>query len=395
MDLRMMAFFAFALVFSFSMHAYLGVRFTGPLDAEAYPWVRRAIWGVLLGHAVFFPLAVGQMPRTGEPVADWLQLVGWTTGGFFSLLLILTLLKDLAWLGLGLWDRLAPSSSPLPDDPGRRAFLQTFANAGVGAAAAVIGGAAAVGARLEAAIERVRLPIPRLAEGLDGLRIVQISDIHVGPTIRRELIEQLVETVNGLEPDLIAVTGDLVDGSVAALRPHVAPLAGLSAPLGTWFVTGNHEYYSGAKSWCAHCADELGMTVLIDEHRVVEHGGATVVVGGVADLRAGDLEPTHASDPRKAFAGAPEGDFRLLLAHQPESILAAEGLGVDLQLSGHTHGGQYFPYTWLIKLVKRWSRGLHRVGESWLYVNRGTTYWGPPMRLDARQEITVVELTRG
>lgn len=392
MELRIIAFFAFALVFSLAMHGYLGLRFTGPLEGDDYTWTRRGIWAVVIAHALFFPVAVGQMPRTGEPVADWLQMVGWTTGGLFSLLLILTLLKDVAWLGLGLWERLSPQTSPLPEDPGRRAFLQTFAHAGIGAATAAIGAAAIAGARLRPAIERITLPISGLSPALQGLRIVQVSDIHVGPTIRRELMEQLVEEVNSLKPDLIAVTGDLVDGSVAALRPHVAPLGQFSAPLGTWFVTGNHEYYSGVRSWCTHCSDELGWNVLLNEHRVIEHEGASIVVGGVTDLRARDLEPTHASDPQKAFAGAPEGDFRLLLAHQPESLEAADGLGVHLQLSGHTHGGQYFPYTWLIRLVKKWTRGLHRVGETWLYVNRGTTWWGPPMRLDSRQEITVIEL---
>ncbi|MCO4772250.1 MAG: metallophosphoesterase [Deltaproteobacteria bacterium] len=393
MDLRMLAFFAFALVFSVSMHAYLGYRFTGPLHGDEYRTARRSIWTLAISHAIFFPIAVGQMPRTGEPLADWLQLVGWATGGVFSLVLILTLLKDVAWLALGLWDRLSPQTSPLPADPGRRAFLQTFANAGIGAATALIGGVALIGGRLRPAIERITLPIGGLSPALVGLRIVQISDIHVGPTIRRERIAELVGIVNGLEPDLIAVTGDLVDGSVKALAPHVAPLKDLSAPLGSWFVTGNHEYYSGVLPWCAHCEDELGMVVLNDAHRVVQHKGASIVVGGVTDLRAPDLETSHVSDPQKAFAGAPQGDFRLLLAHQPESLHAAAGLGVHLQLSGHTHGGQYFPYTWLIRLVKKWSRGLHRVGETWLYVNRGTTYWGPPMRLDSRQEITVIELS--
>lgn len=393
MALRMIAFFAFALLFSCAMHAYLGVRVTGPLGPE-YKLARRVIWSALIAHAVFFPLAVGQMPNTGKPWADWLQYLGWTTGGVFSLLLILMLLKDIGWLGLGLWERLAPSSSPLPEDPSRRAFLQTALNVGIVAATTVIGGAAWLGARLKPTIERHTLPIANLPEALHGLRIVQISDIHVGPTIRREAIAQLVAEVNALEPDLIAVTGDLVDGSVAALRPHVEPLRDLSAPLGSWFVTGNHEYYSGVLSWCDHCAGELGMQVLVDEHRVVEHKGAQLVIGGVADLRARDLEPEHVSDPHKAFAGAPQGDFRLLLAHQPESLIAAAGLGLHLQLSGHTHGGQYFPFTWLIRLVKKWSRGLHRVGETWLYVNRGTTYWGPPMRLDSSQEITVLELAR-
>jgi predicted MPP superfamily phosphohydrolase len=388
----MIAFFALALTLSALLHAFLAMRFCAPLTGEATRSARWAIRGVLAAHAVFFPFAVAQMPRTGEPMADALQRVGWTTGGLFSLLVILMLGKDAVWLLLRAWDRLAPASSPLPTDPSRRALLQSLAHAGVAAAGFAIGGAAALGARMRPAIERITLPIEGLAPGLQGLRIVQISDIHVGPTIRRGAIETLVSEVNALQPDLIAVTGDLVDGSVRALAPHVAPLAELRAPLGTWFVTGNHEYYSGAEPWCAHCSEALGMRVLLDSHAVVRHGGAEIVVGGVADLHASQIVPRHISDPQAAFAGAPRGDLRLLLAHQPESIEATAGLGVHVQLSGHTHGGQYFPFTWLIRLVKRWSRGLHRVGDTWLYVNRGTTWWGPPMRLDSRQEITVLEL---
>lgn len=389
----MLYFFAFVLTLSCLLHAFVGMRLTGPLAGGDHASAVLAIWAGLALHAVFFPLAVGQMPNTGKPWADNAQLVGWTTGGIFSLLVMLMLFKDGVWLALKAWSALAPDSSPLPADPSRRAFFQTVANAGVAVATVTLGAAAFIGARLRPTVERISLPIDALPEALKGLRIVQISDIHVGPTIRRGAIETLVAEVMALKPDLIAVTGDLVDGSVAALAPHVAPLAALSAPLGTWFVTGNHEYYSGATAWCAHCADELGMNVLLDEHAVVQHRGADIVIAGVADLHASQIEPSHESSPRKAFAGAPQGGFRLLLAHQPESILATDGLGVHLQLSGHTHGGQYFPFTWLIRLVKKWSRGLHRVGDSWLYVNRGTTYWGPPMRLDSQQEITVIELT--
>jgi hypothetical protein len=388
----MFLFFAFVLALSCLLHAFVGVRLTGPLEGGEHTAVARAIWAALALHAIFFPLAVGQMPNTGKPWADTAQFVGWTTGGLFSLLVILMLFKDGAWLALKAWSALAPDTSPLPSDPSRRAFLQTVANAGVAVATAAVGTAAIIGARLRPTVERISLPVDTLPESLRGLRIVQISDIHVGPTIRRGAIETLVAEVQSLKPDIIAVTGDLVDGSVAALTPHVAPLKELSAPLGTWFVTGNHEYYSGAKAWCEHCAEQLGMKVLLDEHAVVQHKGAEIVIAGVADLHASRIEPSHESSPTKAFAGSPPGDFRLLLAHQPESILATEGLGVHLQLSGHTHGGQYFPFTWLIRLVKRWSRGLHRVGDSWLYVNRGTTYWGPPMRLDSQQEITLIEL---
>jgi predicted MPP superfamily phosphohydrolase len=207
----------------------------------------------------------------------------------------------------------------------------------------------------------------------------------------RHFLRRVVEQVNALQPDLIAVTGDLVDGSVRTLRDEVAPLSELRAPLGVYYVTGNHEYYHGGAAWTAEVA-RLGLTVLHNEHRVVERAQARLVVAGVTDHEGGRMDPAHACRPDLALAGALEGVPRLLLAHQPRTAFLAKGLGVDLQLSGHTHGGQMFPFMFFVKLQQPVIRGLATIAGVRVYTSRGTGYWGPPLRLGPAPEITELTL---
>jgi predicted MPP superfamily phosphohydrolase len=238
----------------------------------------------------------------------------------------------------------------------------------------------------------VQVPIAGLPQALQGFTIAQISDIHVGPTIKAPYLQAIVDKVNQLEADMVAVTGDLVDGSVRDLAPHVAPLAGLRSRHGTFFVTGNHEYYSGAHAWIAEL-QRLGIRVLLNEHTVLQHGNAPLVLAGVADYTAHLFDPAHRSDPQAAMAGAPaDATVRVLLAHQPRSAEAAERAGFDLQLSGHTHGGQFFPWNLFVPLQQPFTAGLHRLRRLWVYTSRGTGYWGPPKRFGAPSEITRLTL---
>jgi predicted MPP superfamily phosphohydrolase len=247
-------------------------------------------------------------------------------------------------------------------------------------------------ARRTAAVIRVDVPIAGLPPALQGFRIAQISDIHVGPTIRRDYLRRIVDAVNRLKPDMVAITGDLVDGSVRELAPHVAPLAQLASRHGSYFVTGNHEYYSGAHAWIAELR-RLGIQVLLNAHVVLRHDGALAVVAGVTDYSAGHFDPSHRSDPRAAIAGAPsDAGVRLLLAHQPRSAPAAADAGFDLQLSGHTHGGQFMPWNFFVRMQQPFVAGLHRLRQLWVYTSRGTGYWGPPKRFGAPSEITLVTL---
>ena len=189
------------------------------------------------------------------------------------------------------------------------------------------------------------------------------------------------------------MTGDLVDGVVTGIGEHVAPLGEMKAPMGVFFVTGNHEYYSGVDEWLEFVRS-LGWRTLTNEHVTLTKDGATLVVAGTPDRSSSRLKPEHVEDLDAALAGAPEAAVRILLAHQPRTAYKAVERGFDLMLSGHTHGGQYFPYTLLIHLAQPFSAGAHLVEGMWLYVNRGTTYWGPPIRLGSPQEITLIELAR-
>jgi hypothetical protein len=241
-------------------------------------------------------------------------------------------------------------------------------------------------------IVNVEIPVSQLPEPLHGFSIAQISDVHVGPTIRREFVERLVRRVNELGTDLIAVTGDLVDGPVQLLATHTAPLSQLSARHGAFFVTGNHEYYSGEPAWTREIRS-LGLTVLQNEHVVLDHDGASLVVAGVPDLGAHHFDAGQRSDPAAALRGAPpEAGARILLAHQPGSAAAAAEAGYDVQISGHTHGGQFWPWNVFVRFFQPFTAGLHRVKGLWLYVSRGTGYWGPPNRFGVPAEITRIRL---
>jgi predicted MPP superfamily phosphohydrolase len=214
----------------------------------------------------------------------------------------------------------------------------------------------------------------------------------VGPTIKRPYLQAIVDEVNRLQPDLVAITGDIVDGSVAELAEHTRPLSRLHGRYGAYLVTGNHEYYSGAEEWIAEFR-RLGLRVLLNEHVVLEHHGAPFIVAGVTDYSTSHADGEHRSDPAAALENAPD-DIRvkILLAHQPRTALSAAGLGYTLQLSGHTHGGQFFPWNFFVRLQQPFTAGLARIADLWIYTSRGTGYWGPPKRLGAPSEITRVRL---
>jgi uncharacterized protein len=321
-------------------------------------------------------LAVPWSMRRPERFA-WLPLIGL---GFFSTLLAMTVLRDVA-LG-GAW---------LLVEPARFAALTTItARCAVGLAVliTVLGFLLARRPRLV----EVEIPIAGLPEALHGFSIAQISDVHVGPTIRRDFVERLVSRVNDLRADLIAVTGDLVDGSVQKLATDTAPLAKLAARHGAYFVTGNHEYYSGESAWTSEIR-RLGMTVLKNEHVVLEHDGALIVIAGVDDIGAHHFDPAQRSDPAAAIHGAPaEAGAKILLAHQPGSAAAAARAGFDVQISGHTHGGQFWPWNHFVRFFQPFTAGLHRLKTLWVYVSRGTGYWGPPNRFGVPSEITRIRL---
>jgi predicted MPP superfamily phosphohydrolase len=247
-------------------------------------------------------------------------------------------------------------------------------------------------ARRRPGVIHIDIPVTGLPKALHGFSIAQISDVHVGPTIKRGFVEGVVDRVNGLNADMIAVTGDLVDGSVQQLAHHTAPLAGLVARHGAYFVTGNHEYYSGEPAWTQEIR-RLGLRVLKNEHVVLNHNDQSLVVAGVTDYSAHHFDPAQQSDPAAALRGAPgDAGVKILLAHQPSSATAAASAGFDLQLSGHTHGGQFWPWNLFVHFFQPFTGGLHRLKNLWVYVSRGTGYWGPPNRFGVPSEITHLRL---
>jgi predicted MPP superfamily phosphohydrolase len=251
-----------------------------------------------------------------------------------------------------------------------------------------------INARRLAAVVEVEVPIRNLPAALQGFTIAQISDIHVGPTIKQRYLRAIVDKVNGLQADVVAITGDLVDGSVQQLADHTAPLAQLRARHGVYFVTGNHEYYSDAVAWVAEVR-RLGLTVLMNEHVVLQHDGAPLVLAGVTDYTAHHFDPAQRSDPQAALHNAPaDSHVNILLAHQPRSAAAAADAGFDLQLSGHTHGGQFFPWNLFVPMQQPYVAGLNKLRDLWIYTSRGTGYWGPPKRLLAPSEITSMRLVQ-
>jgi predicted MPP superfamily phosphohydrolase len=384
--MRRSSFFVRFICIGVLFHIYVGFRVIPDLPINSTGRWLAALWLVL--SCLLIPL--GMLARTIErqPLADRLAWIGLLGLGFFSSLLVLTFVRDLAMASLLTIDAIWPHAIPLTAwrmDSAAAVPLLALLSTAVGL----------FNARRRARVVTIEVPIDDLPPALDGFTIVQISDIHVGPTIKRRYVDAIVDAVNRLKPDLIAVTGDVVDGSVPQLRDHTRPLSRLSARHGAFLVTGNHEYYAGADAWIDEFR-RLGLHVLLNEHVVVEHEGARAVIAGVTDYSAAHFDPTHRSDPAAALAGAP-GDvlIKVLLAHQPRSAEAAAEAGFTLQLSGHTHGGQFFPWNFFVRLQQPFTAGLARLNGLWVYTSRGTGYWGPPKRLGAPSEITRLRLVPG
>jgi predicted MPP superfamily phosphohydrolase len=361
------------------LHVYIGVRLLP--DLAAGPGTRAGGALLLLGSCVL--MLAGLMARALQPrvLADRIAIAGLLAASLFSSLFVLTLLRDVI---------LLPAIVALPAH-----YVHIMASAtarlvvGLAAFVTLVG---YVGARRRARVVNVDVPLANLPLALQGFSIAQISDVHVGSQIRRKYVDAIVDAVNGLRPDLIAVTGDLVDGSVSDLALHVAPLGRLSARHGAFLVTGNHEYYSGEAPWTAEFR-RLGLQVLLNEHVVVRHDGTPLVVAGVTDFSSHHFNPAQRSDPAAAISGAPaDAAARILLAHQPRSAAAAASAGFDLQLSGHTHGGQFWPWNLFVRFQQPFTAGLHRLNHLWIYISRGTGYWGPPNRFGAPSEITLLRL---
>jgi hypothetical protein len=352
------------------------------------PWRGLALGAltVLAVLLVFNPVAERLL---GPPAS---RLIAWPASLWMGLAFLLLVLLGASDLVLGLGGAAAHAAGavlPAADTAAAARALVVF-----GAALAL----AALGLRIALAppaLRRLELRLPRWPRALDGFRIVQISDLHIGPILGRRFASALVERINALAPDLVAVTGDLVDGDVRRLREEVAPFAALRARHGVWFVTGNHDHYSGADAWVRR-VEELGLRPLRNTRVEIARDGAAFDLAGVDDAHGHLVSGRGGEDLERALAGRDPARPVVLLAHDPTTFKRAARRGVDLQLSGHTHGGQIWPFHYLVRLDQPTVQGLTRHGaRTQLYTSRGTGFWGPPFRVFAPSEITLLTVRAG
>ncbi|AEI67715.1 metallophosphoesterase [Corallococcus macrosporus] len=399
-------------LFSFSMliglgallgHLYLYRRLVRPLVQGRWP--RLMALGVLVamtGVLGFRRTVLDLLPESAEGL---LNMAMYTWMGVALCLVIALLVTDVGRGLAALARRLRPAarpeaplpapaasaSSPSVDEERRRLLGQAVA----GGAFVAGGGLASYGswrAFSPPLVTEVAVKVPKLPRAMDGLSIVQLTDIHVGHFIQRKYMDALVQQANALRPDLFAITGDLVDGDVASLGGHVSALAALKSRYGSYFVTGNHDYYSGDEAWTAFL-ESLGIEVLRNRHVRIGDAGASLDLVGVDDWSGGRRRNKQGYDLDQALAGRDPDRAAVLLAHQPANFKVAAERGVDLQISGHTHGGQLAPMTFLISLAWEHSAGLYGHGDSSIYVSRGCGFWGPPMRVGSPPEIVKLVLT--
>src|SRR5262245_3549454 len=359
-------------------HVYLAQRLV--VDTGLAPPARTAslmVLTILAATLVLQPIGDRFVPRHRMRTVSWTASV-WM--GFAFYLLVLLFATDALALLLGAFIHPGPAVTMAA----RVRALGVLALAGT---AGIIGLRAA---RRDPALRRVEIDVPRWPAALDGFRIVQLSDLHLGPLLDRRFAATVVAQANALAPDLIAITGDLVDGSVDRLAGEVAPFADLRARHGVFFVTGNHDYYSGAAHW-SEAVSRLGMRVLRNEREEICASGASFDLVGVDDHHA-HFAGDGREDLAPALAGRDPERAAVLLAHDPATFTRARAQAIDLQLSGHTHGGQIWPFAWFVRLATPYVAGRYRDGRAQLYVSRGTGFWGPPLRLFAPAEITEITI---
>lgn len=382
-------FFVVALAIVGSVHYYLWARLVRDPGLGPIPY--RMLTGLFIALFLSVPLTFALSTTLPAERAKSILLCTYTWMGLMFFLLVLVATGDALRLVVRVGE-LAAGRPPL--DPTKRQTLARLLAGGAALVTAGMGTAAVRGGLGRVIVRDLSVRLARLPGSLAGLTVVQLSDIHLGPTLGREFIEEIVARTNALKPDLVVITGDLVDGSVEHLREHVAPLSGLEARHGVFFVTGNHEYYSGPVAWCREL-ERLGIRVLRNERVSIGDGDASFDLAGTDDYNAARFGHGHGEDLERALGGRDENRELVLLAHQPRTIKEAQRYGVGLQLSGHTHGGQIWPWNYLVYLQQPVVSGLARFGRSLVYVSNGTGYWGPPMRLGAPAEITRITLEPG
>ena len=376
------------------MHGYVGWKIFSGLNLNS----SFAIIGIiLLAILTLLPVLPILFRYNGyeSSLLDKLSLIGYTSLGFFTLSFVAFLSKDLLFKVWGFISSFfsADVKQQITLDVDKREFLEKSLSIGI---LSLIGPTTAYGfysARKGPTIINQDIYLKNLPDSFENFTIAQISDLHVGPTIKKPYVEKVVNQISTINPDLIAITGDMVDGSIDYLRRDLEPLSQVVAKYGTYFVTGNHEYYSGAERWLDE-TDRMGFTNLVNDNKLITIKDQNIALAGVNDYRAHQIIPSHRSNPQAALKGINSKKVKILLAHQPSSIFQANEAGFDLQISGHTHGGQFWPFTYPTKQANPYLSGLHNHNGTQIYVNSGTGYWGPPLRLGVTAEITLFKLKK-
>jgi predicted MPP superfamily phosphohydrolase len=384
---RFITFFLFALAILAGIHSYFWVRLVRDTQVPLpYRTWTTAICVALACSVPISLMAPRLMPRPWAAYAAW---PGYIWLGFMLLLLAALVGTDLLRLILAIGR--AVSSRPQLDPAARLRLARALAVAVV-VVSAVVGSHSIFQGLREPVVRELRIAIPGLPTALAGTTIVQLTDLHIGATKSRNFASDIVRRSNALSPDVVAITGDLVEGRFGSGREDTLSLAALRARQGVFMVTGNHEYYSGLREWLPEL-QRLGIRVLRNEHVVIDGDrGGGWELAGIEDWNGGSVEPDGGPDLARALAGHDPTRPLVLLSHQPRAIYSAAQAGVALMLSGHTHGGQIWPFKYLVRLQQPFLEGLHKVGQTQLYVSPGTGYWGPPMRLGTRGEITRITL---
>ncbi|WP_141325047.1 metallophosphoesterase [Myxococcus sp. AB025B] len=394
--LSLLLFFGPVLALMASAHVYLYRRLVRDLIPSQAP--RRAaqvIFSLGFLGAVGFRF-LGSLFPSDLTRAVGIGLLAWM--GLVMYLLFFTLGAELLERGRrGLARRAAPPAeqpSSGPPSPERRAIITGGLALGAGLAGVATTSFGAWRAFHPPDVRDTPVRLPRLPRALDGFTLVQLTDIHVGDVLQRHFVDELVARTNALKPDVIAITGDLVDGTVADLGAYVAGFGALRARHGVYFVTGNHDYYSGASSWVAYL-ERLGINVLRNRAVSIGDASASFMLAGVDDWSA-DRMGLPGYDLDAALREVSPDQASVLLAHQPSNFDEVARRGVGLQVSGHTHGGQMFPGNVVGDLIWRErNAGLSRTGDSQIYVSRGCGFVGPPMRVGAPPEIARLVLMPG
>ncbi len=369
-------FLVFIIVFTallLGWHFYLWVRLV--LDTEIPAEFSRFITPAFFSLALSIPVIIFTSRRSESKFLKALALIPYLWIGIALLIFTILFFGDIARLFLS------------PQNETQFARATAVLSLIVGFFGALYGIPNALNPR----VKKIAITLKKLPAVFDGFRIVQLTDVHVGSLLKRGHLQKIVDQVNTLKPDLIVITGDLLDGEVHRIVQELTPLKDLSAPHGVYYVTGNHEHFYDVENWIPELR-KLNLKPLRSENVRIEKNGAHFILAGVDDVVAGRFESAHPLDLKKAFNGVTEKDCVIFLCHHPKVFVQASKMNVALQLSGHTHGGQIIPFGLISRLDSPFISGLYRRGEAQVYVSQGTGFWGPPMRVGTYAEVTDITL---